>query len=123
MHILQPAVFFAALSVASARSLAARAENNVFEHRQTASTIRYVTNSGICEKTAGVQQVSGYLSVGSNMVRSLYLHLTTSSLIPCSQNMWFCALPSRRRTSSALTRPQGSLPRARTRARRRSPSG
>lgn len=29
--------------------------------------ISYVNNSGICETTPGVQQMSGYISVGKNM--------------------------------------------------------
>lgn len=36
----------------------------VFEHAATASKLSYVTNSGICETTPGVNQYSGYLSVG-----------------------------------------------------------
>ena len=30
-------------------------------------SIRFVTNSGVCESTPGVQQISGYLDVGKNM--------------------------------------------------------
>jgi hypothetical protein len=36
----------------------------VFEHAATAAKISYVTNSGICETTPGVNQYSGYLTVG-----------------------------------------------------------
>lgn len=39
-------------------------EYNVFEHTATGSKLKYVSNSGICETTAGVDQHSGYLSVG-----------------------------------------------------------
>ncbi|KAF8270899.1 carboxypeptidase S1 [Lactarius quietus] len=38
-----------------------------FDHGPTGSTLSYVTNSGVCETTPGVNQYSGYLSVGSNM--------------------------------------------------------
>lgn len=38
-----------------------------FEHKATGSKLSYVNNSGICETTKGVNQYSGYLSVGSNM--------------------------------------------------------
>ncbi|RDW89147.1 hypothetical protein BP6252_01179 [Coleophoma cylindrospora] len=38
-----------------------------FEHRATGATLSFVTNSGICETTAGVNQYSGYFSVGTNM--------------------------------------------------------
>ncbi len=36
----------------------------VFEHAATGAKLSYVTNSGICETTPGVNQYSGYLSVG-----------------------------------------------------------
>lgn len=39
----------------------------VFEHALTGAKLEFVSNSGICETTAGVQQYSGYLSVGTNM--------------------------------------------------------
>lgn len=40
---------------------------NVFEHAATGAKIEFVNNSGICETTPGVNQYSGYLSVGTNM--------------------------------------------------------
>lgn len=43
----------------------------VFEHAATGARMEFVANSGICETTPGVNQYSGYLSVGTN------------------QNMWF----------------------------------
>ena len=39
----------------------------VFEHAATGAKLQFVTNSGICETTKGVNQYSGYLSVGTNM--------------------------------------------------------
>ncbi|CAM1510219.1 Fc.00g005540.m01.CDS01 [Cosmosporella sp. VM-42] len=42
-------------------------ELTVFEHRATGSSLEYVTNSGVCETTPGVNQYSGYLNVGKNM--------------------------------------------------------
>ena len=39
----------------------------VFEHAATGAKLEFVTNSGICETTSGVNQYSGYLSVGTNM--------------------------------------------------------
>lgn len=39
----------------------------VFEHAATGAKLEFVKNSGICETTPGVNQYSGYLSVGSNM--------------------------------------------------------
>lgn len=42
-------------------------EYTVFEHAATGAKLEFVTNSGICETTPGVNQYSGYLSVGTNM--------------------------------------------------------
>ncbi|KAH7211436.1 Alpha/Beta hydrolase protein [Fusarium oxysporum] len=39
----------------------------VFEHAATGSKTKIVSNSGICETTPGVNQHSGYFSVGDNM--------------------------------------------------------
>jgi carboxypeptidase D len=39
----------------------------VFEHAATGAKMEFVKNSGICETTPGVNQYSGYLSVGDNM--------------------------------------------------------
>ena len=39
----------------------------VFEHAATGAKLEFVKNSGICETTPGVNQYSGYLSVGTNM--------------------------------------------------------
>ncbi|KAN0139051.1 putative carboxypeptidase S1 [Lactarius tabidus] len=38
-----------------------------FEHAATGSKLAFVTNSGVCETTPGVNQYSGYISVGTNM--------------------------------------------------------
>jgi carboxypeptidase D len=40
---------------------------SVFEHAATSSKVSYVTNSGICETTPGVNQYSGYLSTGTDI--------------------------------------------------------
>lgn len=40
---------------------------NVFEHAATGARMEFVNNSGICETTPGVNQYSGYLSVGTDM--------------------------------------------------------
>lgn len=39
----------------------------VFEHAATGAKMEFVKNSGICETTPGVNQYSGYLSVGNGM--------------------------------------------------------
>ena len=43
-------------------------KRTIFEHEATGATIDFVTNSGICETTPGVNQYSGYLSVGSEYI-------------------------------------------------------
>ncbi len=47
------------------------ADYTVFEHAATGAKVEFVTNSGICETTPGVNQYPGYLSVGTNM--SMYV--------------------------------------------------
>ena len=42
-------------------------ERTVFTHDALNSSIDYVTNSGICETTPGVNQYSGYLHTGSEL--------------------------------------------------------
>lgn len=46
-------------------------KRTIFEHEATGATIDFVTNSGICETTPGVNQYSGYLSVGSTYSTAL----------------------------------------------------
>ena len=55
-------------------------------HTQFTSTnnpdisMRFVTNSGVCETTPGVQQISGYLNIGKNTsMVSIYLLLNNIS--------------------------------------------
>jgi carboxypeptidase C (cathepsin A) len=59
----------------------------LFEHADTGARLEYVSNVGaadtICEKTPGVKQHSGYLSVGDNM------------------NMWFWFFEARMNASTA----------------------
>ena len=51
-----------------ARTERAEADKYItFEHAATGAKVQYVNNSGICETTPGVNQYSGYLSVGNNM--------------------------------------------------------
>jgi hypothetical protein len=59
----------AALELRGKRSFVKRnvVEHTIFEHEATGAKIDFVTNSGICETTPGVNQYSGYLSVGSEL--------------------------------------------------------
>lgn len=56
---------------------------NVFEHAATGTRMEFVNNSGICETTKGVNQYSGYLSVGSG------------------KNMWFWFFEARNNPTTA----------------------
>lgn len=80
---------------------------NVFEHAATGARLEYVNNSGICETTKGVNQYSGYLSVGEN------------------QNMffWYGSSLSMSQLWKHLTGWSGSSRVATTRNRRRSLPG
>jgi hypothetical protein len=56
-------------------------KRTVFEHEATGATISFVTNSGICETTPGVNQYSGYLSTGSEYTSPItwvFVNLKTS---------------------------------------------
>ena len=55
----------------------------VFEHAATGAKMEFVTNSGICETTPGVNQYSGYLSVGTNMNMYAILLTFPSLSRPC----------------------------------------
>ncbi|KUJ20781.1 carboxypeptidase-like protein S1 [Mollisia scopiformis] len=52
-------------------------KRTIFEHRATSSKMDFVENSGVCETTPGVNQYSGYFSVGG------------------TKNMWFWFFESR----------------------------
>lgn len=75
----------ATFDVKGKRSIEVRdgVEHTVFEHEETGATLDFVTNSGICETTPGVNQYSGYLSVGKN------------------QSMWFWFFESRNQPHTA----------------------
>ena len=50
---------------------------NLEPQRLEDAKLRYVKNSGVCETTPGVNQLSGYIDVGTNMsmVRNPYEHV------------------------------------------------
>ncbi|RMJ24387.1 Carboxypeptidase S1 [Aspergillus sp. HF37] len=78
MHLRATGLLSLLASAASAAPASASAEDkrsivdrdgilhNVFEHAATGAKMDFVQNSGICETTPGVNQYSGYLSVGDN---------------------------------------------------------
>lgn len=45
----------------------------VLEHAATGIKLDYVTNSGICESTPGVNQYSGYISIGPDQYTWFWL--------------------------------------------------
>jgi hypothetical protein len=47
-------------------------KRTIFEHRATGSKMDFVTNSGVCETTEGVNQYSGYFSVGGELALHIY---------------------------------------------------
>ncbi|KAI0300722.1 carboxypeptidase-like protein S1 [Multifurca ochricompacta] len=61
------ALVSASLAMASPALVKNGVNYTVFEHAATGSTLSFVSNSGICETTPGVNQFSGYLTVGSSM--------------------------------------------------------
>ncbi|KAI1384015.1 putative carboxypeptidase S1 [Hypoxylon trugodes] len=93
--ILEFAIGALLVTSTTARSTSLRAVNkryveerngvnyNVFEHAATNSKLSFVENSGICETTPGVNQYSGYITVGPNM------------------NMWFWFFEARRNPQKA----------------------
>ncbi|PVI04790.1 carboxypeptidase S1 [Periconia macrospinosa] len=91
VSLLATAVAFASCTIAAPsikhdrRSVVERDGTvyNVFEHAATGAKIEFIHNSGICEKTPGVNQYSGYLSVGTNM------------------NMWFWFFEARQNPETA----------------------
>ena len=60
-------------------------EHTIFEHEATGAKIDFVTSSGICETTPGVNQYSGYLSVGSKMPFALVMYRKRFLILRCRQ--------------------------------------
>lgn len=63
-----------------------RTENNIqyniFEHAATDTTLKYVSNSGICETTPGVNQHSGYQTVGESVLHAAVLGQAADRSLP-----------------------------------------
>jgi len=53
--------------------------------------LRFVADSGVCETTPGVHQMSGYIDVGTNMsmVRYQNQQVHTLLIVICIQWFWF----------------------------------
>ncbi|KAL5085367.1 hypothetical protein Trisim1_010592 [Trichoderma cf. simile WF8] len=62
--------------------------HTVFEHQATGAKIDYVTNSGVCETTPGVNQYSGYLSVGTNMSMFFWFFESRNSPATAPLALW-----------------------------------
>ncbi|KAE8419903.1 Alpha/Beta hydrolase protein [Aspergillus pseudocaelatus] len=62
---------------------------NVFEHAATGARLEYVNNSGICETTKGVNQYSGYLSVGKNQNMFFWFFESRNNPQKAPLSAWF----------------------------------
>lgn len=61
-------VFLRALSINAIPGAVKPSVSNVFSSRTLQDVnLRFVTDSGVCETTPGVHQMSGYIDVGTNM--------------------------------------------------------
>lgn len=72
----------------------------VFEHAATGARMEFVTNSGICETTPGVNQYSGYLSVGPNENMWFWLYVNSLILLRACQ-LNFCSFEARNNPTTA----------------------
>ncbi|KAH8886329.1 carboxypeptidase-like protein S1 [Thozetella sp. PMI_491] len=63
-------------------------EFTVFEHAATGAKLSFVTNSGICETTPGVNSYSGYLTVGTNMNMWFWFFESRSSPTTAPLSLW-----------------------------------
>jgi hypothetical protein len=76
---------------------------NVFEHAATGTKMSFVNNSGICETTAGVNQYSGYITVGTGM-NMWFWYVINSTFRACFLQMLMSLGFSRPATARALLR-------------------
>jgi carboxypeptidase C (cathepsin A) len=74
-------------------------KRTIFEHEATGATLSFVTNSGICETTPGVNQYSGYVTTGSKSSSDLTGAPTQVQI--AGQNMWFWFFESRNSSTTA----------------------
>lgn len=75
----------------------------VFEHAATGARLEFVKNSGICETTPGVNQYSGYLSVGTNMNMWFWYGPASCSVTSlASADSYCCRLGSSNRVATLL---------------------
>jgi carboxypeptidase C (cathepsin A) len=74
-------------------------KRTVFEHEATGAKLDFVTNSGICETTPGVNQYSGYISVGSELPPRSDDSLLIEEI--GNENMWFWFFEARHNASTA----------------------
>lgn len=86
--------FFAALTKASPVILEPPLHETFNSVLQKDIGLRFVKNSGICETTPGVDQISGYIDVGKNMSMVCYTTSKRSSLL-LTMMQWFWFFESR----------------------------
>ena len=105
MFSLLSLVVLALLTVASVVASPIDSVHHVFQSRSSPDTrLRFVRNSGVCETTPGVNQISGYIDVGTNMSMVCYLfHFVTSNflLILLISLQWFWFFEARHNPETA----------------------
>ncbi|KAL8386824.1 hypothetical protein RB595_010359 [Gaeumannomyces hyphopodioides] len=63
-------------------------KQTLFKHDVTGTTLQFVENSGICETTKGVNQTSGYMSVGNDMNMFYWFFEARSNPTSAPLAMW-----------------------------------
>ena len=79
-------------------------KRTIVEDESTGSKMDFVTNSGICETTPGVNQYSGYFSVGSKYNRILIYQgclMLTIIWVLENESMWFWFFEARNKPATA----------------------
>ncbi len=76
------------------RSFQVRDDANriAFRDDATGATLSYVTNCDICENTPGVNQYSGYVTIGNDEVRKHYSLCTKAALSEMVSALFFLVL-------------------------------
>lgn len=70
-----------------------------FESSLLADTkLRYVKNSGVCETTPGVEQISGYIDVGKNMSTWFWFFEARNTPETAPFTLWYAFVSHGRRT-------------------------
>jgi carboxypeptidase C (cathepsin A) len=77
------------LSLATLASAQVGVSKEFVSTLQNDTKLRYVKNSGICETTPGVEQISGYIDVGKNMSMWFWFFEARQSPETAPFTLWF----------------------------------